>query len=66
MKQRWGLFFEVLLAVLRVAGLGIGVLCHSFLWAIICYSAATALALVGQIIWMLMQVYQYDKSLIDR
>ena len=65
MKQRWGLFFEVLLAVLRVAGLGIGVLCHSFLWAIICYSAATALALVGQIIWMLMQVYQYDKSLID-
>ena len=66
MKQRWGLFFEVLLAVMRIAGLGVGVLCHNFLLAIICYSAATALALVGQIVWMLVQVYQHDTSLMEK
>lgn len=64
MKQRWGLFFEVLLAVMRVAGLAIGVLADHFLWAVIGYSIATAVALVVQIVWMMAQVRAYDRSLV--
>lgn len=63
MKQKWGLFFEVLLAVMRVAGLCIGVWAGNFMLAIICYSFFTALSLVVQIVWMLWQVRQYDRSL---
>jgi O-antigen/teichoic acid export membrane protein len=63
MKQKWGLFFEVMLAVMRVAGLCIGVWAGKFMLAIVCYSFFTALALVAQIIWMLLQVRLYDRSL---
>ena len=63
MKQKWGLFFEVMLAVMRVAGLCIGVWAGNFMLAIMCYSFFTALALVAQIIWMLLQVRRYDRSL---
>ena len=63
MKQKWGLFFEVMLAVMRVAGLCIGVWAGNFMLAIMCYSFFTALALVAQIIWMLWQVRRYDRSL---
>ena len=63
MKQKWGLFFEVVLAVMRVAGLCIGVWAGNFMLAIMCYSFFTALALVAQIIWMLLQVRRYDRSL---
>lgn len=63
MKQKWGLFFELMLAVMRVAGLCIGVWVGNFMLAIMCYSFFTALALVAQIIWMLLQVRRYDRSL---
>jgi O-antigen/teichoic acid export membrane protein len=63
MKQKWGLFFEVMLAVMRVVGLCVGVLENNFLLAVICYSLFTALALVVQIVWMLLQVRRYDRSL---
>ena len=63
MKQKWGLLFEVLLAVMRVAGLAIGIWANSFMLAIICYSLATALALVVQIVWMMVQVRAYDRAL---
>ena len=63
MKQKWGLLFEVLLAVMRVAGLAIGIWANSFMLAIICYSLVTALALVVQIVWMMVQVRAYDRAL---
>ena len=63
MKQKWGLFFEMILAVMRVAGLCIGIWASNFMLAIICYSLFTALALVIQIVWMLLQVRRYDRSL---
>jgi O-antigen/teichoic acid export membrane protein len=65
MKQKWGLFFEVMLALMRVAGLCIGVWAGNFMLAIICYSLFTALALVVQIVWMLLQVRRYDRSLCE-
>ena len=63
MKQKWGLFFEIILAVMRVAGLCIGIWANNFMLAIIGYSLFTALALIAQIVWMLLQVRQYDRSL---
>ena len=65
MKQNWGLFFEVILAVMRVAGLYIGVRAGDFMLSIICYSLFTTLALVVQIVWMLLQVRRYDRSLCE-
>ena len=62
MQQKWGLVFEIMLAVMRVAGLAVGVMMNDFLTAIIAYSLATTLALVAQIIWMLAQVRKYDAS----
>jgi O-antigen/teichoic acid export membrane protein len=63
MKQKWGLFFEIVLAVMRVLGLAIGVWANDFMLAIIGYSLATALALLLQIVWMLLQVKHYDCEL---
>jgi O-antigen/teichoic acid export membrane protein len=63
MKQKMGLMFEVLLALFRVVGLMIGVWRSDFVLAIALYSMGTAVALVIQIIWMLKQVRQYDRSI---
>lgn len=63
MKQKWGLFFEVLLALVRVLGLVIGVRMNSFIVAIASYSIGTTLALMIQLLWMLMLVRRYDRSL---
>lgn len=63
MKQKMGLIFEVLLALFRVLGLMIGVWRSDFVLAIALYSMGTAVALVIQIIWMLKQVRQYDRSI---
>lgn len=63
MKQKWGLFFEVLLALVRVLGLVIGVRMNSFIVAIASYSIGTTLALMIQLLWVLMLVRRYDRSL---
>ena len=62
-QQKWGLVFEVLLAVMRVAGLIIGVVANDFMLAVACYSIATMIALLIQIVWMMAQVRQYDRTL---
>lgn len=63
MKQPLGLFFELLLAALRVAGLGIGIWLQDFSLSVLSYSIGTALALSIQIIWMMNQVKHYDASI---
>jgi hypothetical protein len=63
MKQKVGLWMEMLLAVCRTVGLLIGVWLNDFVVAIASYSIGTALALVVQIIWMLRLVYRYDQSI---
>lgn len=63
MKQKWGLFFEILLAALRVVGLVIGVWKQDFVLAIAAYSIGTAIALIIQIIWMMRLVHSYDRSI---
>jgi Na+-driven multidrug efflux pump len=66
MQQKWCLAFEIVLALMRIIGLAIGVWAGNFLLAVICYSLATVLALLLQIVWMLLQVKRYDDGLNPR
>ena len=63
MQQKVGLWFEILLAVCRVAGLLLGVWMHSFLWAIAAYAIGTAVAVAAQLVWLMTLSAKYDDSL---
>lgn len=63
MKQKIGLIFEILLALARLAGLCLGVVCDDFLIAIIGYSLGTALVVAAQFIWLANRVNRYDRTL---
>ena len=63
MQQKTGLLFEILLAICRVAGLGLGIYSGNFLVAIIGYSIGTALAVLAQFVWLSCLVRNYDKGL---
>lgn len=62
MKQRIGLFFEILLAVCRVAGLCIGIAAKDFAIAIAAYSICTAIAVLAQLVWLATLVRKYDNE----
>jgi hypothetical protein len=62
MKQRIGLFFEILLAVCRVAGLCIGIATKDFATAIAAYSICTAIAVLAQLVWLATLVRKYDNE----
>ena len=64
MKQKIGLFFEILLAVCRVVGLSVGIITKDFTTAIAAYSVGTAVAVLAQLIWLASLVRRYDKSLV--
>jgi O-antigen/teichoic acid export membrane protein len=63
MQQKIGLLFEILLAVCRTVGLCIGIFCHDFYIAIICYSIGTVLAVGSQFVWLTLLVRNYDRQL---
>lgn len=64
MQQKKGLFFEILLAVCRVAGLCVGIVAKDFMVAIAAYSIGTALAVLAQLVWLASLVCRYDNSLV--
>ena len=63
MKQRIGLFFEILLAVCRVSGLCIGIAAKDFTTAIAAYSISTAIAVLAQFVWLASLVRKYDRGI---
>ena len=63
MKQRIGLFFEILLAVCRVSGLCIGIAAKDFTIAIAAYSISTAIAVLAQLVWIASLVRKYDRDI---
>lgn len=63
MKQRIGLFFEILLAVCRVSGLCIGIAAKDFTTAIAAYSISTAIAVLAQLVWLATLVRKYDRDI---
>ena len=64
MQQKKGLFFEILLAVCRVAGLCVGIVTKDFMVAIAAYSVGTAIAVLAQLVWLASLVRRYDNSLV--
>ena len=65
MKQKMGLFFEILLALCRVIGLLMGILTRNFTVAIAAYSIGTAVAVLAQLLWLTTLVRRYDNSLVQ-
>jgi O-antigen/teichoic acid export membrane protein len=63
MKQRIGLFFEILLAVCRILGLCIGIAAKDFTTAIAAYSISTAIAVLAQFVWLASLVRKYDREI---
>lgn len=63
MKQRIGLFFEILLAVCRIAGLCIGIAAKDFATAVAAYSICTAIAVLAQLVWIASLVRKYDRDI---
>ena len=62
-QQKIGLGFEILTAVLRTAGVVLGMVFHDFTLAIIGYSIGTALAVAAQYLWLMGLTRRYDASL---
>lgn len=62
-KQRIGLLFEVLMAVLRTLGVVAGLLANSFVVAVAGYSIGSAVAVLAQYVWLMTLVRRYDRSL---
>lgn len=62
-KQKQGLFFEIIIAIARLIGLGIGIYFHSFTLAIICYATASAIINGVQYVWLMSLVKKYEDSL---
>ena len=62
-KQKAGLYFEVLLAILRLGGLVIGIVLHSFEVSIIGYAIGSAVGNLVPFVWTMHSASQYDNSL---
>lgn len=65
MKQKMGLFFEILLALFRIIGLLVGIIIGNFTIAIAAYSIGTAIAVLAQLLWLTTLVRRYDNSLVQ-
>lgn len=65
MKQKMGLFFEILLALFRIIGLLVGIIIGNFTIAIAAYSIGTAIAVLAQLLWLITLVRRYDNSLVQ-
>lgn len=61
-QQKIGLYFEILLALLRVAGVGIGVAMKDFTVSIAGYSIGSAVAITAQFAWMMHLVRVYERQ----
>ena len=62
-KQKIGLYFEILLAVSRVIGVGLGIILNSFEVAIAGYAMGSAIVNAAQYIWLMSLVGGYEKTL---
>jgi len=63
LKQRQGLYAEIILALGRCIGLTIGIVSHSFMGAVIGYCIGSAIAVAIQYIWIIAIVRNYERTL---
>ena len=62
-KQKTGLLFEILLAISRTIGVGIGIAMNNFEASIIGYAIGSAVINASQYIWYLTLVQRYEKRI---
>jgi O-antigen/teichoic acid export membrane protein len=62
-QQKKGLYFEIALALARVAGVGLGIACNNFTVAIAGYSIGSALVNGVQYGWFISLVRTYEKTI---
>ena len=62
-KQKYGLYFEIIIAVMRLLGLGLGIYYNNFALAVACYAVVSAIINGIQYIWLMNLVHKYEKSL---
>ena len=62
-KQNHGLYFEILITVVRFIGLGIGIYYNSFELSIACYAIFSAIVSGGQYAWLMYLVNRYEQSI---
>ena len=62
-KQKIGLIFEIIIAIARLIGLGIGISFDDFVLAIACYAIASAVINGVQYIWLMSFVKRYEQKL---
>ena len=62
-KQKKALGFELLLLLLRLAGLAAGIATGSFVLAIACYSIAGFAVILMQLLWFNRLVTDYEREL---
>lgn len=61
-EQKKGFLFEILLTIARLGGIGIGLLTHNFLYAVIGYSLGNALIMAAQLVWYTGLVHRYEAA----
>ena len=64
-QQKKGLFFEILLAICRLAGLVVGVIVKDFTVAIAAYSIGSAIAIAAQFVWLMTLAKKYETKLLN-
>ena len=62
-KQKIELYFEILLAVLRVAGLAVGVWMDNFETAVAGYCIGSTIGIIARFIWQMELVRRYERTL---
>lgn len=64
-KQKIGLFFEILLVLTRLAGLGFGIYTQSFFNAIVGYCIGSTVSICAQLIWYISLIFNYERTVAD-
>jgi O-antigen/teichoic acid export membrane protein len=62
-KQHMGLYYEIVLVLVRCGGLTLGIMLHSFSIAIIAYCSGSAIVIFAQLIWYWHLLVRYENTL---
>lgn len=62
LKQKQSFVIEIILATSRAIGIAIGIYMHDFTIAIIGYATASAVVILGQYIWLMSLVRNYERT----
>ena len=65
-KQKIGLYFELLIALMRTVGVCIGVWLHDFSFSVAGYAIGSAVAVMAQYVWLMSLVRKHDRKILSQ